>query len=41
VDAEQWRGPEDWALVVVGFFLVAVVLCTLIAWAHKGRHRRD
>jgi len=38
---DTWAAPEPWALVVVGFFIVAVVLCALIAWAHKGRGRRD
>ena len=38
---DDWQGPEDWALIVVGFFVVAVVMCTLIAWGHKGRHGRD
>jgi hypothetical protein len=38
---DDWKGPEDWALVVVGFFVFATVLCVLISWAHKGRHRRD
>jgi hypothetical protein len=38
---DDWKGPEAWALVVVGFFAFATVLCALIAWAHKDRHRRD
>lgn len=38
---DDWKGPEDWALVVVGFFVFATVLCVLIAWAHKGHRRRD
>src|SRR5438094_793007 len=38
---DEWAGPEPWALVVVGFFVFASVLCAIIAWAHKGRARRD
>jgi hypothetical protein len=38
---DDWKGPEDWALVVVWFFFFTTVLCVLIAWAHKGRHGRD
>jgi tryptophan-rich sensory protein len=38
---EEWRGPEEWALVLVWFFVFAVVLCAAIAWQHKDRHRRD
>jgi hypothetical protein len=38
---EGWNGPEPWALVVVGFFIVATLLCILIAWGHQGRRHRD
>jgi hypothetical protein len=38
---DEWKGPEEWALVIVWFFVFAVVLSTIVAWAHKGRHGRD